>query len=425
MGSPRPMLFLVIDAVPYDVAHELWADGLMPGFQEPRPLISVFPSVTHVSVPSLIRGVFDRRPPGYESRYFHTPSGEVRGGLADATSEAVFDPYQLRPRGALGQLAIYVLTSALAYGQVRWCTWRFQRGGGPWLGYIAATDGVAHFEGREKLREALVDIFAEIADVRAEYQRREGVLPGVVTASDHGMYFGEHTHVDVKDVERMLAVSGFTPGRTGRRGVHLVPLGDVGGGGAWCAPESAAEVAEAIAHVTGVELAFSRDGDGARVYAVGNGLASARIRWEGSRYLYEPEVGDPLGYAPVWKALGGGWIEERALVRHTWQHAFPLAPIRVRHGLTDLVEWPAQVLFSMQDGFTYGPTLVYAASLLRGGQVASHGGLSRAQSTAFMATTEERPDSGPLRPEEVFAPWADLVRLGSTLPGGGREDGGG
>lgn len=416
MGSPRPMLFLVIDAVPFDVAWELWDDGLMPGFQEPRPLISVFPSLTHVAVPSLIQGVFERRPPGYEARYFHPPSGEIRGGLADPTSESVFDPYQLRPRGALGQLAIYVLTRALAYGQVRWCTWRFQRGGGPWLGYIAATDGVAHFEGREALRTALIDIFAEIAAVREEYHRREGVLPGVVTASDHGMYFGTHTHVDTRDMEKMLVVSGFTPGRQGRKGVHLVPLGDVGGGGVWCAPDSAAEVAEVIAHVTGVGIAFSRDGDGARVYSVRNGLHTARLRWESSRYLYEPEQGDPLTLAPLWRELGGGWIEERDLLAHSWNHAYPWAPIRVRRGLTDLVEWPAQVLFSMEDGYTYGPNLVYAATLLRGGQVGSHGGLTRAQSTAFAATTEDRPDTGPLRPEQVFAPWAELVRLGSTLP---------
>lgn len=416
MGPPRPMLFLVIDAVPYDLALELWEDGHMPGFHEPRPLVSVFPSLTHVAVPSLVRGVFDRRPPGYEARWFHPPSGQIRGGISDEAAEAVFDPYQLRPRGALGQLAIYVLTSALAYGQVRWCTWRFQRERGPWLGYIAATDGVAHFQGREALRLALIDIFKEIALVREEYARREGVLPGVVTASDHGIHFGPTIHVDARDMERMLAVSGLVPGRQGRRGVTLVPLGDVGGGGAWCAPEASAEVADAIAHVTGVELAVAREGEhGARVFAVRRGgLQRARLCWEGSRYRYEPEEGDPLGYAALWERLGGGWVEEERLVQESWRHRFPLAPARIRHGLTDLVDWPAQVLFSMEDGYTYGPNLIYTASLLRGGQVGTHGGLSYAQSLGFSATTEERPDEGVLRPEQVFAPWAELVRMGSA-----------
>lgn len=415
MGSPRPMLFLVIDAVPFDVAWELWDDGLMPGFEEPRPMVSVFPSLTHVSVPSLISGVFDRRPPGYEARYFHPLSGEVRGGFSDASSEAPFDPYQLRPRGALGQLAIYVLTRALAAGQVRWCTWRFQRERGPWLGYIGATDGVAHFEGREKLYLALKDIYQQIAEVREEYATHEGVVPGVVTASDHGMRFGPVEHVDLRDVERMLTLAGFTPGRTGRKGVILVPVGDVGGGAVWCSPPSAPAVAETIAQVTGVELAFAREGDSALIYGVRDGLCRARLRWEGTRYLYEPIDGDPLDYLALWEELGGGWIEQGSLIRGSWQHRFPMAPLRVRRGLTDLVDWPAQVLFSMEDGYTFGPGIIYAATLLRGGQVGTHGGISYKQSVGFAATTEQRPDAGPLLPEQVFAPWAELVHQGSAL----------
>jgi len=76
-----PTFFLLLDAVPYDLAHAVWADGGLPGFVEPRPTVAVFPSLTEVAVPSLLRGIFEERPPGYETRFFHPPSGEIRGQI--------------------------------------------------------------------------------------------------------------------------------------------------------------------------------------------------------------------------------------------------------------------------------------------------------------------------------------------------------
>ena len=46
---------------------------------------------------------------------------------------------------------------------------------------------------------------------------------------------------------------------------------------------------------------------------------------------------------------------------------------------TDLVEFPAPVLFSMGSGYTYGPALTHAGSTLLGGQVGTHGGLGSEQ----------------------------------------------
>jgi len=61
---------LVLDAVSWAVAHQLWEEGHLPGFSEPVPSVSVFPSFTNVAVPALIHPIFGARPLGYEARYY-------------------------------------------------------------------------------------------------------------------------------------------------------------------------------------------------------------------------------------------------------------------------------------------------------------------------------------------------------------------
>lgn len=405
--SSRPMLFLVIDAVPFDVVHELWRAGHAPGFGEPRPMISVFPSLTNVAVPALVRSVFGQRPPGYEPRYYHPPSGTVRGGLSDPASEAALEPYRSRPRGSLGHLAVYSLPGALAYGGVRWITRRFQQEGGPWLGYLAATDGVGHFQGRDALVSAVRDIFGQVVHAADAYEAEHGERPGLVLASDHGLWFGDLAHLDARVLEDLLGHAGFVAGRVAHDGVLLVPMGDVGAGVVWCEPERAVEVAEIVAHAPGVELACGVSGDGCVVFGHA-GESRARVAWRDDRYRYEAEAGDPLGYGHVSEMLGE-WMTEAALVRATVDHRYPCAPQRLRGGFESDVDFPAPVLFSMADGWTYGPSLTHAAAVLRGGQVGTHGALSRAQSLGFAIATTPWEQPAALRPWDVFAPWADVL----------------
>ncbi len=403
MHASRPMLFLVVDAIPFDLARGLWRDGGMPGFAEPRPMVSVFPSLTHVAVPALVRGVTHLRPHGYESRYVHPPTWTVRGGIVDDASP--MDVYRMRPRTSVDEVAIYLFAETLSFGQARWVRWRFNQERGAWLGYLSATDGVAHFEGREALREALADIFGQVDRLRDRFEAEEGVRPGAVLCSDHGFRFQPLQATEVERIEKHLELAGFRPGGPLPEGVLMAPVGEVGGGAAWCAPERAAEAARAIAEVPGVDVAFGRKGDGCEVFAVRSGLERARIDWEAGRTRYEAVDGDPLGYAAF-----QGWIDDDALLAATWDHPYPYAPPRLREGFTDLVEHPAQVLFSMADGFAVSPTLTHVAARLRGGQVGTHGSLGRDQSLGFAVSTEDRWRPGPLRPREVFEPWADMLR---------------
>lgn len=417
-----PTFFLLVDAIPWDLAREVWAEGGLPGFGEPRPVVSVFPSLTDVAVPSLLRGIFPARPPGYEARWYEPETGELHGP-GDPASDAALAPLRARPHGLLAQAAIYLLRARLAYAQIRWIGHRFEREGGPWLGYLSATDGVAHFDGRAGLAAAFRDVARAVAEVREEHARRHGVLPGAVLCSDHGMAFGPLAHLPARELGARLELAGFRVGEAGPDGAVLVPWGDVGAGVVHVHPRRAAEAAEAVARAPGVDLVFAREPEGFLVLG-GSGETRARVWWQGETFRYAPERGDPLEYAPVFQALADagrlrlGFAEDAELFARTWRHRYPDALARVRLGLGDLVQHPAPVLFSMRDDSSYGPALTHAGSRLLGGLVGNHGALTAAQSLGFAAATCDggAPDPWPgepaLRPERVFRPWAALVRAG-------------
>ncbi|MDJ0789919.1 MAG: hypothetical protein QNK05_24240 [Myxococcota bacterium] len=425
-----PLFFLIVDAVPFDLAHQLWARGQLPGFSEPRPMVAVFPSLTDVAVPALLRGVFPVQPPGYEARYYDPERGEVCGHPGDPEVEEATAPLRARPQGFLGTAAIYLLRSSLSYAQIRWITHRFRVEGGPWLGYLSATDGVAHFDGREALGEALRDVARQVDQARGDYAREHGELPGAVLCSDHGMSFGRLDHLESSLIATLLTRAGFQVGVPGRDGVMLAPCGDVGAGVAHCDPSRSVEVAGAIARAPGVALCFARTPSGCLVFRPrpDGSLETARISWRGDHLRYEPDAtagipGDPLDHRIVFDGLAArgvlrdGWAPDRELFAASADHALPDAIGRIRSAFVDLVQYPANVLFSMHDAWSTGPALTHYGTSLIGGQVGTHGAITRAASLGFAAASDDRADPWPhrpyLRPTDVFAPFRDRVRAGA------------
>jgi hypothetical protein len=100
----------------------------------------------------------------------------------------------------------------------------------------------------------------------------------------------------------------------------------------------------------------------------------------------------------VWEALErngrlqDGWAQDADLFAATWSQRYPDALARVCLALGDLDLYPASVLFSMQDTYTYGPALTHAGGRLLGGVTGNHGGLSSTQSLGFAAVTEDGDD---------------------------------
>lgn len=426
MADPA-ILFLAVDAIPYQMAHDAWSSGGLPGFREPLPMVAPFPSLTNVAVPSLLRGVFDTRSPGYEVSYYDPAAGEMCGGLTDETSEAALQPFHSRPRGAFAHAMVYLLRRPLAYGQARWIAHQFLEEGGPWLGYVSATDGVAHFGGYNSLVKAFRDVCGSVVDALEAHTHHTGQRAEAVLCSDHGMAFGRFAHLSSLVLKDKLGAAGFRADTRRPNRTVLAPFGDVGAGVAYVDRSRAPAVANIVAQAEGVDLAFGKTDDGCVCFGVEEASdrpASARIRWRDDSYRYEPISGDPLGYDEIWGELerGGhatdGWVKDADLFAATWSHAYPDAMARVRSGLEDLVSFPAQVLFSMKETYTYGPPLTHLGAQLMGGQVATHGGLGASESVGFATCTDGIADgwqgAPALRPYQVFTPWRRLVRAGSV-----------
>jgi hypothetical protein len=238
------------------------------------------------------------------------------------------------------------------------------------------------------------------------------------------MRFGEVEHLSSHELEALLASAGYRVGEAGPDGVALVPYGEVGAGVVHTAAERAADVAELVARAPGVDLAVAHAEGGCLVFSVRETLQRARVRWRDGGFRYECLCGDPLGYAAVWKQLAEagklkeGWAPDHELFLATWRHAYPDALARLRRGLEDLVRYPAAVLFSMRDAWTFGPTLTHVGAAVMGGLVGNHGALTSAQSLGFAAVTGNEadpwPDAPALRTEDVLRPWCELVRAGSA-----------
>jgi hypothetical protein len=400
--SDRPYLFIVVDAVPFDVAEEAWVRGALPGFPKPSRLLSTFPSLTHVAIPALLRGFRDERPGGYEPVWFAPDRGQI---LRDFD---MLPPGGLRhwPPGIVGEVAMYSFPMGLSWGQAR--HFAYEAGAHPeqpLLAWVSATDAVAHFKGRAALLEAFLGVCRTVLETREEIARRFGTAPRVVLVSDHGTAFLEkktYAWLGPDQLGRVLGLFGFQVGKGGEDGVALPCLGNVGGGVAYTHPRLAVPAAEAVAETHGVDLAFGRMPEGFTVFAVReDGSHRATIRWEDDpapnerallpgdrmRFRYDPEQGDPLGYAD----LAGRWMDDAAWFEATYDRHYPDVLRRVHDAVSELVQNPATVLFSMEPGWVYGPASVHRASLFMGGQNGTHGGITKDQTIGFAFDS-----SGPL-----------------------------
>lgn len=392
---------LILDSVPFPLAHEAWTEGRFPGFHEPRQLVSVFPAMTDPALTEL----FGLSPcPAVESEYFdgrrRTAGMEVYLAEANMAWRAAVD-YRLTP--AVHGLS-YLWPESWLDHELRQIVRRLGEPAAPprFVGYVVSTSGIGSKRGAVGHRAAL----RRVADVCAEL-RRAGATR-VTLLSDHGHCVRPSRKLELAAQLRTLGYR-VADALRGPRDVVVPAFGLVS-----CAAlhtHSPGELARDAARIDGVDFCATRDDD--RV-VVTTRDAQAEIVRRGDALAYRPRHGDPLGLAAIVESLmrdgradADGFAASRTWLEATIEHDYPDAPPRLWRAFHGLLRHVPDVLVSLEDGWYAGGADIDAWIEMN----AVHGSLRRESSTGFVMTSVGELPAG-LR----IADLADeMRRLGAPL----------
>lgn len=408
-NSRTRKLILMLDGVPYETVHRLWLKGYFRIFNRPSRVIAPFPSMTNVSAAELWRAA---PPDGYESLYFDRASNSLAGGaetylrkraVADSDYHRLLD--YVEPRAF--EFIVYGFPGRINRADMRRFLLAYAASEKPiFKAFLKSTDGLTHIGGKGALEKSLVRLDILLSRL---YRERGGRLE-IVLFSDHGNRFARPRRVDL---EGHLARRGFyVRGQFEGENTVVIPgFGLVGYAALHTAPSSRRRVAEAIAEMAGVLVAYS---DGQDVYVLGgNSVARISHNQDNNSYRYQALRGDPLEIAEIidrmrrkGKMTPDDYVSDQVWFEALEDHRYPDAIFRLYQGAKGLVRNRADILVSFEEGLAYGSRLLEAYSGLVP-VVAIHGGLEAAQSQGFfMSTAFQAPPS--IRAREVsehLNPW--------------------
>lgn len=423
-AEPIRTMVVILDAVPFETVQSALESPpggkpLFDGFQPVQPLISTFPSSTSVAMVGLLEPFELERSPGYEARFFDWERREVRGGGAisffriDFAWREFFD----WSRKGVVRSAFSGLHPVSASGSrlEKSVEAFFRSPKDTYFIYVETTDLAAHMKGPEALKEVLVWLDAAILEARRRFP--ESPFRTVVF-SDHGVQGEAESRLEnVLPAAREAVVSGGFRLREKLRepaDVVLTPFGLVSSFEAYTAPENAGRVASRLAGATGVDLCVYRSPVREGRFFVVDEEGRAGIDRLGSGddggWIYEPDGGDPLGYAPVAARLAARDPSRRAFPDEWWfeataDHFYPDALYRIVRSF-ELVDNPATVLCSLEPNYMYGMKSTERLAKLGGSTVRwTHGALHRDATLGFLLTDDERfTATGALRFDRALIP---------------------
>lgn len=405
-----PTLVLAFDCVPYEEAARLAAPAgggrpAFAGMPPPVPLVSSFPSTTSVAFGGILEPLGLARSPGYEARFFDWQRRRVRGGMPWSYYRIGFhwrDFFDWNRANPLRRMASALRPQRASLAWFARAIDAFLASREPlFFAYNGATDTLAHLEGPD----ALGRLLAELEPVIERARRRRPFH--LVMLSDHGLAGGAPLVNAWRPVRRALGEAGFRYRRRLRRprDVALTPFGLVSSFELYSRAEEAAAVARAVAAVPGVDLCVRRDGEGFTVTgAAGEAAFRRRQTPAGVEWHYRTGGGDPLGYAGIGD---GRWHSDRYWFEQTAGHRYPDALHRLARSF-DLVENPASVLCSLDDGYMFGASKTAFLSRLTGSRLRwTHGALARDATLGFLWSDDPRlAPSGAQRFDRALAPLA-------------------
>jgi hypothetical protein len=396
--TPRRIV-LVLDGVPYQTIKDLHAQGNFKSFRAPARMVSTFPTLTN---PSMIEIMGANDSQGYEDHYFDREQNRLIGGFQDrvrggkfihGTFRERFDYHAPALRGSFAYIGQPLGAILIAQADIAGFSKAFRKSKEPvFVGYVGATDSLAHLGGEGPLKLLLKSLDRTIEDLRKE---SSGTLE-VDMVSDHGNNFTTHRHVGLGSA---LEKAGFNVEKNlkSSKSVVLPRYGLVGAAVLFTNPENRQQVAEISAVTKGVDFAvYQPPGEEGKVIALVSKRGRANIYRNGERYRYDAIDGDPLALEPVIAAMteqgsldpdGFASIEEWWLATRDHKYADPLR--RLFDGFNAHVVYRGDVIVSFDNGYLVGSPFFGAFALM----FATHGNLLQGETDGFAMST--RQDLGP------------------------------
>ncbi len=403
-------LVICMDGVGYELAAEMHQKGELKNFLPPAPLIVAFPSDTNPALVEILAPLGAPPARGYEDYYFDPAANEMRGGVfhrftrkdfVARTYRDLFD-YHPHPLRMTLEYAAPVVGPWLN-GEVNLERMKveFKKSKEQFfLGYFDASDTATHLNGRWLVRQQLRDLDKWVGELRADKNRPVEVI----VFSDHGNDLRRLRRVNL---EPALERAGFRVEGEIRdmRSVALPQFGLISNAALYTAPGREADAAEAVRRARGVDLAVYREGDSvvvvsrkgrARIERRATLRPAVRDSGQGGvgveeiRYRYWQELGDPLELEAIVRELDArgrrdleGFIAEEDWLRATAEHVYPDPLRRLWNAFHGVVEQPASVLVSFEDGYYTGSIWLNLFAWMQ----ATHGSLRRGQSRGVVLAT--------------------------------------
>lgn len=394
-------LFIALDGIDYQMVKELKDEGHFKSFQDPRPMISTFPSATTIGFTGIFQPLNVGRVPGYESRFYSFKANKIIGGTPfDVYKIPIHYKYYFDAfRYTMEEKAVMYTFPSMASKQDLVNTKKIVMSSNKniMMTYLGGTDGSAHMLGRKRTRQTMIFMDQFLESMQRRYQKEHGHPLRIVLFSDHGFQYSRLKHVSNKEIKDKLGAKGFRVKSKIEtdQDVVLVKFGLLSSGVGFVAKENRKTVANAMRTVEGIDLVFWHNGDNKKIYVQNHDGATAYFEYKYSgtkKYRYVSVSGDPLHYLPTLAAQGldpNSWISDKTWEQTTFDHEYPDVGYRLYESFHGLVQNEAGILFSLKPNFQFGPAVTYIGTLTRLGQHGTHGGMFRQTSWAFAMTNQD------------------------------------
>ncbi len=381
--SLLPHVVILLDSVPFQSFVDRFERGDFRWFTKPQKVISVFPSLTEVCytevfqappLPGMIDTQYDPRVGGYRNDLWKRLRGIEQPWERRTHYHA---DYLQHGMSFLNPKGWYQAELQRAYNTISESADRVS------YIYFASAASLACKYGDAGIKEVLDG--ARKLCLQLLYERRGAIQISMM--ADHGHNLVRSKNVSIETVLKRGGLN-VTDSLKADRDVIISINGLVTCGGIHTLqPE---RVSDILINEPATELTIYRD---KQQVMIRSSKGTSAIEASGSKTRYLPLGDDVLGYAAVVESMratgdcdADGFADRQAWLKHTVNHQWPVAPVRLWDAFNRLFESPPTMIFTMKDGYCAGKPDYEKWITMQ----STHGGLNQVNSATFITTMRRK-----------------------------------